>query len=275
MAGNKKEGDIMKNPLQDLKKYRFFLETIPLNKFREELKDIKWVEQDLNKAGRIALGSALLPLASIFKYYWEERQFLNFEEWFEIFWEELNTNPQSKEALKQFKRYYFDKNNDGWFKKGFKARMYRTWVSVLTQLDFCYMFEYICAREGKELRLEGNAELDRRGIDARVNDIGFQIAKISQRKEARTVGGKKTVVTIPYVVWNPDELKKKIENPRTRIKNTYQKMVDSFEKYFVKLQNGFVVFNENYLKPIIDNIDNIEKVRKVVKQISLELSGEC
>ena len=51
-------------------------------------------------------------------------------------------------------------------------------------------------------------------------------------------------------------------------------MVDSFEKYFVKLQNGFVVFNENYLKPIIDNIDNIEAVRKVVKKISLELSGE-
>ncbi len=264
------EALMKKNSINDLKKYREFLETIPLDKYREELKNVKWVEQDLNKAGQIQLGSALLPLASIFKYYWEKRQFLTFEKWFEIFWEELNTKLESKQALKEFKKYYFDKNGDGWFKKGFKARMYRTWVSVLTQLDFCYMFEYICTKEGKNLQLEGNAELDARGIDARVNDIGFQIAKISQRKEARTVGGKKMVVTIPYVVWDPDELRKKIQNPRTRIKNIYQKMVDSFQKYFIKLQNGFVVFNENYLKPIIDNIDNIEAVRKAVKEISLE-----
>ena len=30
MAGNKEKGDIMKNPLQDLEKYRYFLESIPL-----------------------------------------------------------------------------------------------------------------------------------------------------------------------------------------------------------------------------------------------------
>lgn len=113
-----------KNPIKDLGKYREFLETIPLDKYRKELKDIKWVEQDLPRE--------MLPLASTFKYYWEERQFLSFEEWFGVFWKGLNANPQSREALKQFKKYYFDKDNDGWFKKGFKARMYRTWISVLT-----------------------------------------------------------------------------------------------------------------------------------------------
>ena len=266
MAGNKGKGDIMKNPLQDLEKYRYFLETIPLDRYREKLKDIKWVEQDLPKE--------MLPLTSIFKYYWEKRKFLTFEKWFEIFWEELNTNPQSKEVLKQFKKYYFDKNGDGWFKKGFKARMYRTWVSVLTQLDFCYMFEYICAKEGKNLQLEGNAELDARGIDARVNDIGFQIAKISQRKEARTVGEKKAVVTIPYAVFNIEEFERRCKSPRVKNKSGYRKSLDSFHKYFICLQNGFVVFNENYIRLIIDNIDNIEAVKKTVKKISLELSGE-
>jgi len=266
MGSDKEKEPFMKNPITDLGGYRRFLETISLVKYREELKDIKWVEQDLPKE--------MLPLASIFKYYWEERQFLSFDEWFEIFWEELNTNLQSKEILKQFKRYYFDKNNDGWFKKGFKARMYRTWVSVLTQFDFCYMFEYICAKEGKDLQLEGNAELDARGIDARVNDIGFQISKISQRKEARTVGGKKTVVTIPYAVFNVEEFERKCKSPRVKDKTGYRKALDSFYKYFIRLQNGFVVFNGNYLKPIIDNIDNIEDVKKIVKEISLELSGE-
>ncbi len=266
MGKNKKERDIMKNPLEDLKNYRCFLESIPLNKYREELKDVKWVEQDLPKE--------MLPLVSIFKYYWEERQFLIFDKWFEFFWKEFNTNSQSKEALKQFKKYYFDKNNDGWFKKGFKARMYRTWVSVLTQLDFCYMFEYICAKEGKYLQLECNAKLDTKGIDAKVNDIRFQVAKISQRKEARTAGGKKTVVTIPYAVFNIEEFERRCESPRVKDKGGYQKALASFHKYFIRLKNGFVVFNENYLKRIIDNINSIEKVRKTVGKISLELSGE-
>lgn len=216
MADNKiMEAFMKENSINDLKKYRKFLETIPLDRYREDLKDIKWVEQDLPEG--------MLPLASIFKYYWGERNFLNFDEWFESFWQELNAKPESKQALKGFKKYYFDKDGDGWFKKGFEARMYRTWVSVLTQLDFCYMFEYVCVKEGKNLQLESNVELDVRGIDARVNDIGFQIAKISRRKEARTVGGKKTIITIPYVVWDPDELKKKIESPRTRIKKYLSK----------------------------------------------------
>lgn len=255
-----------KDPIANLKKYRNFLETIPLNRYREELKGIKWVEQDLFKE--------MLPLASIFNYYWDKRSFLGFEEWFESFWEELNTKPESKQALAKFKKYYFDKNGDGWFKKGFKARMYRTWISVLTQLDFCYMFEYICAKEDKDLPLEGNAELDARGIDARVNNIAFQIAKISQRKEARTAGRKKTVVAIPYAVFNVEEFKRRCESPRVKDKNGYRKALASFHKYFTLLQNGFVVFNENYLKPIIDNIEDIEAVRDVVGKISLELSGE-
>ncbi len=256
----------MKNPIEDFRKFREFLETIPLAKYRKELKDIKWVEQDLPKE--------ILPLASIFKYYWEERQFLSFEEWFEVFWKELNINIQSKEALKQFKKYYFDKDNNGWFKKGYKARMYRTWISVLTQLDFCYVFEYVCVKEKKDLQLECNAELDAQGIDVRVSNIGFQIAKISQRKEARTAGRKKSIITIPYAVFNLEEFERKTKSSRVKDKTGYQRALRAFNKYFIRLQNGFVVFSERYLKAIIDNIKDIEKVRRVVEQISFELSGE-
>lgn len=268
MGGNKKDRDRMKDPLKDIKRYRGFLETIPLDKYREELKDIKWVEQDLPKE--------VLPLVSVFKYYWEEKQFLTFGKWFETFWKELNTKPESKQALKEFKKYYFDKNGNGWFKKGFKARMYRTWISVLTQLDFCFIFELSCAKEGKNLQLQANAELDSRGIDARVNDIDFQIAKISQRKEARIVGGKKKIVTIPYAVFNVEEFERRLESPRVKDKDKtgYRKALDSFRKYFIRLQNGFIVFSENYTKPILDNIDSIEKVKTVVSQIISELSGE-
>ncbi len=36
----------------NLTNYRKFLESIPLSKYREELKDIKWVEQDLPKENK-------------------------------------------------------------------------------------------------------------------------------------------------------------------------------------------------------------------------------
>lgn len=123
------------------------------------------------------------------------------------------------------------------------------------------------------MQLEGNAELDERGIDARVKKIDFQIAKISRRKEARTAGGKKTIVAIPYAIFNVEEFERRSESPRVKDKTGYRKALDSFHKYFVRLQNGFVVFNENYLRPIIDNIDSIEAVKRTVKKISLELSG--
>jgi len=55
MGRDKEKEPFMKNPITDLGEYRKFLEVIPLNRYREELKDIKWVEQDLPKE--------MLPLA--------------------------------------------------------------------------------------------------------------------------------------------------------------------------------------------------------------------
>ncbi len=100
------------------------------------------------------------------------------------------------------------------------------------------------------------------------------MAKISQRKEARTIGDKKTIVTIPYAVFNIEEFQRKSQSSRVKNKVGYETAVTSFNKYFIRLQNEFVVFGEIYLKTIIDNIDDIKKVKESVRKISLELSGE-
>jgi len=259
----------MENPSKTLKLYRDFLESIPLDKFREKYKEIKWVEQDLPKE--------ILPLASIFKNYWDKHNFLSFDDWFNEFWEELHSNKESLNALKKFKKYYFNKDDNGWFRLGFKARMYRTWVSVLTQLDFCYVFVYLSAKQNKNLKLECNAELDRRGIDARVDDVDFQVAKISQRKEARPgAGRRKRKIAIPYAVFNIDELKRLSKSPRVREQNRekYKRALEAFFKYFEILSNGFVVFSEYYVSEIIKNIHDIQALKERVNRISLELAGE-
>lgn len=251
-----------------LELYREFLEDIPLDRFREEYIKVKWVEQDLYKE--------ILPLASIFRNYWDEMNLLDFEDWFENFWDELHQNEESLRALKKFKKYYFDKNNNGWFKLGFKARMYRTWVSVLTQLDFCYMFVYVCKKQGKDLELECSAELDVKGIDARVKDIDFQVAKISQRKEARPGMSKKGKIIIPYAVFRVDEIERLSKSTRVSQINRekYKKSLKSFHKYFVFLRNGFVVFADDYISEIVKNIGDAEKMKEAIDRISLKLSGE-
>jgi len=264
----------MKNPVVDLEKYREFLESIPLSRYREELKDVKWVEQDLVPA--------LYPLPSIYKNYWETHNFLSFEEWFTEFWKEINIRQKQKlsdlkDLVRAHRKFYDDKINgdlDNKVSLGFKARMYRTWVSVLTQLDFCYSFEAICAERGKDLQLECNADLDARGIDAKVNNIGFQVAKISQRKEALKIVRKSRVVTIPYAVFDLEEFERKSKSPRVKDKGGYSKALSSFHKYFICLQNGFVVFGKDYLEIIVDNIGSLEEVKKSVAKIASELAGE-
>ncbi|MBC7327581.1 TaqI family restriction endonuclease [bacterium] len=258
----------MKNPGIELKKIRQFLESIPLSQYREETKGIKWVEQDLPKA--------VLPLASIFQFYWKDRNFVSFEEWFENFWQEINSNSISKKALEKFKQYYFNRslNENDWFKKGFKARMYRTWVSLLTQLDFCYMLDYVCAKKGKNFTIVCSAELDMKGIDAQVDDICFQIAKISERKEARPGRTKRRIIPIPYAVFNLEELNRRLRSERTKNKEKIKKMLNAFNKYFLVLQNGFVVFKESYIEKIVEHMGDYYKLKEIVYQVYLELLGE-
>lgn len=251
-----------------LRSYRQFLESIPLDKYRDELKDVKWVEQDLYPE--------LLPLASIFRNYWHKQNFLDFESWFEQFWEELHSEPTSAEALTRFKRYYFDKDDDGWFKLGFKARMYRTWVSVLTQLDFCYMFLHVSDKRGKSFRVEANAELDAKGVNLRVGQLDFQVAKITQRKEARPSGAEQKKISIPYAVYNIGEYTRLSHSSRVSesSKRMYRNALRAFHKYFLSLKNGFVVFSEYYVEQIVSNLDDLYKLQVRITALRRELTGE-
>ena len=259
----------MMDSLEALQRYRRFLESIPLNEYREKFRIIKWVEQDLPRD--------LLPQGSIFRHYWHKQNFLDFESWFEDFWGELQSDTTSATALKDFKKYYFDKNNDGWFKLGFKARMYRTWTAVLTQLDFCYMLAHICDKHNKKVKLEANAGLDISGIDLRVGSLDFEVSKITQRKEARSAAtARRNRIRIPYAVFNIDEYGRLSQSSRVSSSNRikYHNALQAFHKYFLLPKNGFVVFGEHYVDQVAKNLDNPDKLKIVIKRLLAELSGE-
>jgi hypothetical protein len=258
----------MGNAITALNSYRKFLESIPLDKYRD-FKLVKWVEQDLPRD--------LLPQGSIFRHYWDEQNFLDFESWFEDFWRELHSNAVSIAALKDFRKYYFDKDNDGWFKMGFKARMYRTWTAVLTQLDFCYMFALVCEKHSKKIELEANAELDISGIDLRVGSIDFEVGKITQRKEARSAAiARRNRIRIPYAVFDIDEYERKSHSSRVSPTNraSYRNALRAFHKYFLLLKNGFVVFSEHYVDQVVSNLNDPDELKTIIQRLLEELSGE-
>ena len=161
-----------KNWTQELSNYENFLSNIDVQSY-SRFRIIKWVEQDLPqgkvpnlyKEGEI-IKLRHLQLASIYFYYWDNSNFLNFNEWFEQYWKDINNNEEVKTALRNFKSYFFDGADEEWFKDGFRARMYRTWMSLLTQIHFQYLWNKLF-----DEKIESSALLDSLGLDGRFTEV--------------------------------------------------------------------------------------------------------
>jgi len=245
----------------DLKKFEDFLRNINLQKYAH-LRQIKTVEQDLPRE--------LLPLDLFYRYYWETTNFKDYDEIFKIYWSE-KLNPYIYDFIKK----YFYGCSLQFVEEGFRARLYRIWMSILTQFHFQYLWNAIF----KE-KLISSAELDMMGIDAIVElnniKVAIQVKKVSYRREAssrRFTRRQQTradiIVEVPYLVIDVDELKSKLANPRVRetTKIKCKNALDVFNKNFIKLDNGFVIFKEEYLKHIrqliLEKIKTTEKGKKI------------
>ncbi|NPA32531.1 MAG: TaqI family restriction endonuclease [Aquificae bacterium] len=228
-----------------LKEFEEFLKGIDLKKY-EDLRKIKTVEQDLPKP--------LNPLPLLYGYYWEKRDFIDFDEFFNKYWK------QNPEALMEFIERYFYGCSLQFVKEGLRARIFRTWVSVLTQFHFQYVWEEYFPEP-----LEANPELDMKGIDTLVSfgemKVGVQIKKISYRKEASerkfTKRQRKYVdmlVEVPYLVVKKEELFKKTKSGREDTKKRAETLLGFFEKNFKVLGNGFIVFKRGYVEIVRERI---------------------
>ena len=228
-----------------LKKYENFLREIDLSKY-SRLREIKTVEQDLPKS--------LNPLPLIYKYYWEERNFIDYDEFFKIYWE------TKLHYIMEFIKKYFYGCSLQFVEEGFKARLYRTWISLLTQFHFQYLW---VALFEEKYPLEASAELDMAGIDSRITingiTVGIQIKKISYRREAsqrRFTKKQRKLVDIicevPYLVIDIEEVERKLSSNRTResTKRKLSFLLAFFNRNFRVLKNGFVIFKEDYLHKV-------------------------
>lgn len=231
----------MKKGLRTLSAFEQFLESIPLDRYREELMPVKTVEQDLPPE--------LNPLPAIYSAFWVEEpvRFPDYEEFFDGWWKE-HLGP-----LDTFIRRYFWGCSHEFVFQGFKARLYRTMISVLTQFHFGYSWRAYCA-----LPLETSAELDMKGIDGLVHcgnvTVALQIKKETYRSEARGPGRfarrRATVdwvIEVPYTIVQVDEWRTKVQKARMpETRGLYSLLMFLAERMQRWLPNGFVVFQPEY-----------------------------
>jgi len=236
-----------RNWTADFAKFRSFLQGIDMDKY-SNLRTIKTVEQDLP--------DQLFPLDLYYKYYWETTDFRDFDQVFEEYWTE-----KIAEIFK-FIEVYFYGCSIQFVQEGLRARMYRIWMSILTQFDFQYLWNSLYPGE-----LISNPTLDKTGIDAIVNldstKIGIQIKKISYRREAsqrrftqRQQKQADVIVEVPYLVIDVADSLSKLHSPRTHVqtKEKLKKILQIFTANFDVLPNGFVVFKKEYIIKIRHNL---------------------
>ncbi len=224
--------------------FETFLASIPLEKYREELLPIKTVEQDLPKE--------LIPLTDIYEQYWVDVDdvvsFMDYEEFFDAWWQS-HLSP-----LDKFIRQYFWGCSHAFVMLGFKARLYRTLVSVLTQFHFSYQWQSVCA-----LPMTTSTELDMKGIDLQIKSqektIALSVKKETYRREAAGEGrfGTKSwqdidaVTEIPYTISLPSDYEKSLKRARTEAtRERYQLSLFLATNLLRFLPNDFVVFQPQY-----------------------------
>lgn len=239
-----------------LEKFTKFLREVNLTEYRTKYKDIKTVEMDLPKN--------IQALPTMYHVYWDVEDNgpdmpLSFDDFYQKYFNECKTNIELF-----WNKTGFGKECDC-FLKGLKARIYRTWASLITQIHAGYVAETVFG-QGSVLM---SSNLDHQGIDILVKyknqDIKIQIKKESKRPEILRMRDEGDIIDNIYQIWYIVPTDNDYNNPRYKIKSRQGEFRDCV-KWFIKynaqngtldrLSNGFVVFTKMEFELIKNKIDN-------------------
>ena len=227
-----------------LEKFEKFLKTVDLQGYRKKYSRIKIVEMDLSKD--------IQAIELLYKAYWSERNFLSFDDFYNRYLKE------KKKSLEKF-RLKSTMCKDCFY-RGLKARIYRTWAGLITQIHAGYVAESVFGDKTVSM----SAELDSQGADIRAEYRGrflnYQVKKtshsgvMSRRPLPRKSRLKGEPIDIKYEVPNI------LSNPKTK-KGEFRKPYLRFleDKRTMAFENGFVVFTPDTFRPKKAEIDQALK----------------
>ncbi len=212
-----------------LKKFENFLESVDLKGYRKKYSRIKIVEMDLPKN--------IQAIELLYKVYWDERNFLNYEDFYKRYLKEKS------EALENFRKKVT--MCEDCFSRGLEARIYRTWAGLITQIHAGYVAESVFGDRSVSM----SAELDSQGADIRAEYKGqflnYQVKKTSHsgvksnKPLPRKGKLKGEAIDIKY------EVPISLSDPKTK-KGEFRKPYLRFleDKRTKAFENGFVVFTK-------------------------------
>lgn len=209
---------------EKLVKFNSFLSGIDLDKYRDKYSKIKLVELDLPRN--------IQALNLMYKYYWKEFNLLDYTDFYSAYSSSL------KNELEEFRiEQMFSEET---FYRGLPARIYRTWASLLTQIQGGYVASSIYPK------VDMSEELDRSGIDIEITTannqcINIQIKKESFSREVRApwkiLKKDKEITTITYEV-----IKDKLLTKTGKESKPYKDWSIKWKDKLQKLDNGFIIF---------------------------------
>ena len=226
----------------ELERFEDFLAGIDLEYYRNQYRRIKIVELDMPRN--------VQALATMYEEYWGRR-----ENWpdYPAFYETYASNLAGELEAWRIDAQFSSET----FYRGLPARIYRTWASLLTQIQGAYVAETIYGR-GK---VSMSVSEDRRGKDL-VIDLGLpgklpvQIKKRSERAEAQRGpgrGSRQKYIQVDYAVPATAPLTK-----AGKPSKPYADWEARWGDRLKRLDNGFVVFRppmfelQNLLQGIVE-----------------------
>ena len=203
-----------------------FLESIDLVLYRDKYAHIKLVELDMPRNIR--------PIPLLYREYWMRREdYPTFEKFYAIYAEELGSELEIFRQQAMF--------SEETFCRGLPARIYRTWASLLTQIQGGYAAEEIYGVGNIEM----STELDYQGVVMRITDddntINIQIKKETLSREVRTpwhsMKNNIPLVNLTYEVPGCGPLTRTGRNSVP-----FARWNEKWQGKLMYLNNGFVIF---------------------------------
>ena len=244
----------------NLKKFNQFLSEINLDNYRHKYQHVKCFEADMPKS--------IQALKSIYDVYWI-KQIEPIPD-FELFYSKYYWTRKMQNLV-----FENNQKNIGLcsicLEKGTKARIYRTWALLITQIQAAYCCKEIFGVEN----VFQNEELDRSGIDILIvykkQKIGLQIKKQSARKEianrkplTKEKNEADLMYDLYYYVPNENDLKNPqyTKNTKDHKKGQWKEFaklfgLDSSQSYLERLNNGFVIFTTKYFLDLKTKLDEL------------------
>lgn len=227
-----------------LKKFGNFLKTVDLQGYRKKYSHIEIVEMDLSKD--------IQAIELLYKIYWNEKKFISFDVFYKQYF---------KEKKRQIEKFRLKSTMcKDCFRRGLKARIYRTWAGLITQIHAGYVAESVFGKGTVSM----SRELDNQGADIRIeykkHFLNYQVKKtsysgvMSRKPLPRKSKLKGESIDLKY------EVPTCLSNPKTKkgkFRQPYLRFLE--DKRTSAFKNGFVVFTPNTFKKKKKEIDSKSK----------------